>query len=181
MGKSYEKKISAFLGGLMMAITPLLGGTQQPLVSPLPAGADRVGQNIIASPTPMLKKEELKDKTWQSYLDSTLLPLTRQHKVPDKLAASQAAQEGGRKLDTTNPFGLMYKGKVMQFPNLEAGVKAYARTLETLSGGLQATDSAKTILQRIQPKEGKAYNMGGDRLKYINLLENTPEYRRYGE
>ena len=72
------------------------------------------------------------DPTFIEHAENTFLPHTRNGSVPDALAASQGAIEGGRNLEIDNPFGHKKGGEVLDYGNAEDNAKAYVQTVKNL-------------------------------------------------
>lgn len=86
------------------------------------------------------------------YLEETLLPLTRKYNIPDQLAASQWAIEGGRKttgIQATNPLGLLWEGKLHPYETLENAVADYDRTLRSIFGYNKGLVEGKGVMPEI--------------------------------
>lgn len=149
------------------------------------------------------------DPVAQQYLESTLLPLTRELGIPDAVAASQWAIEGGRN-QMANPFGLLRGGQLIPYQTLDEAVRqGYDLTLrdlvarnagvpyeqfsysdftpEELIKYLQYSDlPEQQIVNPQDPGYGTA-NAARTRyeahsplpFEYLDLLMSTPEWRQY--
>ncbi len=129
--------------------------------------------NITPTPTPAIKK--------QSFLESSVFPITREYGIPDALVASQWALEGGRV--TSNPqnnlFGLMVGGKLINYPSIEANVRDYALTIKNI---LKAKDfhlplAKDEIIPALQSGDKPRYEgHNPDPMTYVYTIKSLPEW-----
>lgn len=129
--------------------------------------------NITPTPTPAVKK--------QSFLESSVFPITREYGIPDALVASQWALEGGR--ITSNPqnnlFGLMANGKLINYPSIEANVRDYALTIKNILKAKNfhlplAKDEIILALQSGDKPRYEGHNP--DPMTYVYTIKSLPEW-----
>lgn len=149
------------------------------------------------------------DPAAQQYLESTLLPLTRELGIPDSVAASQWAIEGGRN-QMANPFGMLRGGELIPYQTLDEAVsQGYDLTLRDLvsrNAGVPYEDfsysdfTPEDLIKFLQysDQEGQdvinpqdpGYGTPGVArtryeahsplpFEYLDLLTSTPEWRQY--
>ena len=155
----------------------------------------------ITEPDPELiwsREEAKKDIAPEvlDYVEDRLLPETRKYKIPDSLAASQWAIEGGRDMaeERPNPFGLMRDGEVLNYGSFEQNVKAYYQTIEGIVStnlGISREEfniedyTADELLYYLQFQEdgteGKQRYEAhkADPGTYIEMNKNMSEWRYY--
>jgi hypothetical protein len=153
----------------------------------IPIPKERV-KNVppIITPTPPPKYEnyELKNLSneQRTFLENTVFPITRGRNIPDALAASQWAEEGGRRIASpiNNLFGL---GPGIKYPTMEAGINAYADTLHKILNkkGYTVEDlgDAYQILMKLQEATPRYEGDNDDPYSYTHNIMNTPEWKYY--
>jgi len=129
--------------------------------------------NITPTPTPAVKK--------QSFLESSVFPITREYDIPDALVASQWALEGGRITSNTqnNLFGLMANGKLINYPSIEANVRDYALTIKNILKAKNfhlplAKDEIILALQSGDKPRDEGHNP--DPMTYVYTIKSLPEW-----
>lgn len=128
-----------------------------------------------------------------NYIEGTLLPVTRKFGIPDVLASSQWAIEGGRN-PKNNPFGLVRNGEVLNYGSLEDNVRAYDETLRDIISTNMGINPASfkyddytpdTLLYYLQFQSNgqpgiKRYEAHMPNPQYyIDMNHAMPEWRKY--
>lgn len=136
-------------------------------------------------PTPPPKVQESLKPEYQKFLEDEIFPITRQYNIPDAVAASQWAMEGGRVTSNAqnNPWGLMSGGKILQYPSMEASTRDYALTIQNIlkaKGYDVSNTDAFSVLLALQQGDKPRYEAHNeDQYQYVRNLVNTPEWRTY--
>jgi len=154
-------------------ITATPSPTQMPSPTPTP-------QPIKAqAPTPTEIPEDR-----MKFLEENVFPITREHGIPDAVAATQWAVEGGRKTESpiNNLFGLGGTS-LIPYKNLQDNVRDYALTVVNILKNkgydiknMTADDVVKALQSGDKPRY-EAHNP--DPLTYVRTLTNTPEWRQF--
>jgi hypothetical protein len=143
-------------------------------------------QNIKRQPRGQLIAPSGINPEVKAYLEKEILPRTRKLNIPDALAASQWATEGGRVQGNpqNNVFGLMANDALIQYPSLDRNINDYALTIRNILAAkgkkLENMRYPKKILLKLQEGDKPRYEAHNeDPMTYVNTVMNTPEWRQY--
>jgi hypothetical protein len=162
-----------------------------PTATPIPTKMPTQKPVPMITPTPPQKRPgyELTKTLPQEkidFLNNTIFPITRALGIPDALTAGQWAEEGGRIISSpkNNFFGLMSGGKLISYPTVEAGVRAYAQTVNNILAKKgytvkQLGDDAYKILIKLQEGKRRYEAHYPDPYLYAHKIMGTPEFKHY--
>jgi hypothetical protein len=172
-------------------IGPVRPPTPPQIVPPVP---------VTPSPQPVQPLTRLPAPTSPDFLPKVVLPITRQYKIPDPIAAGQWAAEGrgaGLGANRNNFFNLgavdSNPNNAASFDTPQAGIEAYAKFLTSpqWANGVKNVvpnyfSNPLTALKQIEQQgyagDKRTYkkrsNTGFDR--YWKFIMSTPEWKQYG-
>lgn len=123
----------------------------------------------------------------RNFLETNIFPITRKFNIPDALAASQWATEGGRSMgnEANNLFGILDpsgSGKLVQYPSIDRNVEDYALTVNNIlkNKGIDTSTNAYNVLMGLQTGDRPRYEAHNpNQWDYTQTVMNTPEWRTY--